>query len=323
MRYYNLVVNNSQTNETLLQYSSTSDGTINGVNNGAALRVDFDIPITNFSSPMGDAWIRLWGPTIKDVSQAINFKQQNLEFSIGMTAGLPLADPTQAGLAIKSQIFQAVANWQGTLLSLDFFVLPIAGTTNDPVNIPFVWTKGTQLGPAIEQALRTAYSPLGYTINPAAVSPLLVAPETQSAQYQTIPALSGYTYPVSRSIIKDPLYAGVQITCVNKTISIFDGTVASTAKELNLNDFISQPTWIAINVVSIELVARADIVPGIYVKLPPFLGYSSYQSMTSYRNNSIFTGVGIVVRVRHVGNSRQTDGNSWSTIIDVVFGPKT
>lgn len=319
MRYYNLIISNTATGEIIKQYSSTIDGTLTGRVNGAALKVEFDIPVADLNTPMGNNFIRVWGIPFNDISESLNYNDQTITFAVGMSPGLPLATATSkfAGLVVTGTIIQAFGNFQGTLLSLDLIMTGITMTPFKPKNLSFNWLKGTPLSQAIKQTIAVALP--GYLCN-VNISNKLVYTETQPGFYANLDQFAAYLYATSKAIITDKKYTGVRLSVANNVVTVSDNSTNQTPSIiLNLNDFTAQPTWIDFATVQFDVVSRSDLVPGIVVGLPPFLAANNQQSWSRYRDTSVFTGSGQVLRVRHVGNSRQLDGDSWKTVVDIAF----
>jgi hypothetical protein len=107
-----------------------------------------------------------------------------------MAKGLPLADPTQAGLLVQGTIQQAFGNWEGTNQTLDIIIIaggqgasgPSIGNPDFPGNYPFICPKGTPLANAIKNTLSTALPNLTQSIN---ISPRLVMNSDQPGQWGT------------------------------------------------------------------------------------------------------------------------------------------
>ena len=330
MRYYNLMITDAASGALIKQYTSTSNGTPSGTNNGAALNIEFDLPVASYDAPMGNSYVRVWGIPFADISQSANFTNQNITLEIGLTAGLPLANPSQAGLVLSGTVFQAFGNWQGTLLTLDLIIAPATGTPANPVNLSFNWPKNTQLSKAIAQSLSTAYPTYQQSIN---ISSELVYTEDQNGFYADLNQFGNYLFQTSKNIIKTQGYAGVRLSVQNNVITVTDNsnagasTSTSTGAAINsapitlsLNDFMSQPTWIDIATVQIDLVARHDLSLGQVVNLPKFIASSTQASFSPFRDDSAFTGTGTIIQIRHVGNLRQLDGDSWKTVVNVLTG---
>jgi len=324
MRYYDLKIvdinpDGSGSGKVLQQYTSTVDGTVNGINNGAALKIEFDIPVASYNSPMGGTYIKVWGVNFSDISATKNWTNKQIQFSAGLNKGLPLANASQAGLMFVGSVLQAFGNWQGTQLSLDILVYAGGGTPNAPLNLSWNWIKGQTMEAALNQVLTLVFkkSP---TIN---ISPDLVFTENQPGFYIDLNSLGKYVYAQSLKIINNPSYNGVQIVNNQGNIAVFDNTKnVNEATQIDLNDFVSQPTWIQQNEIQMDLVLRADLQVGDFLTLPPYTNpINTAQSYSIYRNDSAFDSTTSlqIQRIRHLGNSRQLDGNSWKTVVNCTY----
>lgn len=339
MRYYDIKIyqpadsKKNQPRTLYKQYSSLK----NGVFNPGALMVEFDIQRVGESTPKGETQITIWGIGPKEMQQARqNMFGMEIEMRVGMSAGLPLANPLQQGLVLKGTIWQPFGNWQGTDLRLDLIVTagPVSPTDPKPLaslGLSLPWTKGRKLSDALFDCFRTlgGYS---FKIN---ISDRLIRSYDQHAFNGNLEELAKFINSASRDIITDSNYRGVEITVVNgNEIRVFDNDFSNhpdtsskdtagyrndNPKQIEFIDLIGQPTWIKYNTVSIPCVMRGDIQVGDYILMPknsrPMIQASSY---SHFRDDSAFTGKFQVNSVRLLGNSRQADGNSWITILEAV-----
>jgi hypothetical protein len=311
MRYYNIIITDS-TGKQLQQFTSLLP---NGRTNPAALLVELDIPILPMALPIGNALIRVWGLGLKMLSQAFNFNNMNIQVYAGMSVGLPLAKPLQAGLVLQGTIQQAFGNWQGVNQTLDLIVNASTGTANAPKNIVLNWKAGTPLSTAIKNTMNTAFPKFPCDIN---ISPSLVLSHDEVGIYSTLTQFAQHVKSISQSIIKTN-YLGVDIIIRSNKIIVYDGTTKTKPKQINFTDLIGQPTWIEYQTINFTCVMRADINVGDYVKMPPeAIALTQASSYSQYRQSSIFHGSFFVKSVRLVGNSRQPDGNAWVTVFDAV-----
>ncbi|TKI08339.1 hypothetical protein [Martelella alba] len=309
MRYYDIRITDGN-GKQLQQFTSLL---ANGNTNPAAQLVELDIPLYPMATPMGSAFVKIWGVGIDMLSQASNFNGMNIQIFAGMAAGLPLADPSQSGLVLQGTIQQAFGNWQGVNQTLDMIVNPSGGTPASPKNIVINWKKGALLATAIKNTLATAFPDYSIEIN---ISSSLVLSHDAPGFYATISQFAAYVKQVSQSIITTN-YSGVDIIIRPGKFVVYDGTTAATPRQLKFTDLIGQPTWIENQVINLTCVMRADINVGDYIKLPPgAIATTQASSYSQYRQSSIFQGTFQVQRVRLVGNSRQPDGNAWVTVID-------
>jgi hypothetical protein len=311
MRYYKIRITDPATGKLVKEYSSlnTLGQTIPG-----ALNVELDIPVFRMAEPAGAAYVKVWGISIQEIGQAFDLNNKNIEVYAGMQAGLPLANPKQAGLILQGTIQQAFGNWQGLEQSIDFIVNVIGGSGNDPKNITLNWRKGATLGDSIKASLAIAFPDYQAEIN---TSSNLVLNQDETGFYETVTQFADYVKIVSQHILGADKYQGVDILVQNKKFIIYDGTTQTAPKSVQFQELIGQPTWIDFGVIQYKCVMRADMNVGDYVKLPPGQITTTAQSYSQYRNGSVFSGVFQVDQVRHVGNFRQPDASSWVTVFDV------
>lgn len=311
MRYYRIVISDKASGKTVKEWSSQASGrTIAG-----ALNVELDVPTYDMASPMGAAYIRVWGISLQDIAQATDLNGQSLMLFAGMAAGLPLAKPDQAGLILQGDIQQCFGNWQGTSQTLDLIVNVSGGTAEEPKNIVMDWKAGTPMSSAIESTLKVAFPDFTPVIT---ISEDLMLSHDQPGYYQTITQFAEYVKQISQSIKNDPNYVGVRIAVKEKQFIVYDGSTKTSPMELDFSDLIGQVTWKAFGTVNVRVVMRSKIQVGDYIKLPRGQVTISAQSASQYRTKTAFRGVFMVTAVRHIGNFRQPDADSWITSIDAI-----
>lgn len=291
-----------------------------GADDPGALDIEFDIPVTAFSTPISMPFLRIWGIDIHTISQASNFNGAIIKMNGGMSKGLPLANPAQQGLIAQGMVYQAFGNWIGSDMTLDLQIVA-DGSTNQkgqPTNLNIVvnWKKGSKLSDALTNTLQTAYP--GYTVN-ANIDPTLVLSNDEHGIFDTVWDLSNWAEDISRSIKPDNTYPGAFISMANKTFQIADGTVSKTPKMLNFNDFIGQPTWIGPLTVQFNCVMRADINIFDFVQFPQQQTTSTAAEQTlQAKDKSTFSGKFMVTSIRHTGRFRMPQGTAWITTFDAV-----
>lgn len=316
MRYYTIEI----TGGTSALYSSLG---AQGRFDPGALNVEFDIAAYNFAAPVSYGHVRVWGVSLKTITQASDFNGATVKVYAGMSTGLPLANPAQNGLILQGRVFQAYGNWVGVDMTLDLVIQTDGGATQSaPANIVVDWKKGDTMASALATTLATAYPDLTTSIN---ISDKLVLAADEAAHYQTIEQLAAYVNDTSRSIIDDPSYTGVQITIIGTVITVFDGTVKTDPKPIAFQDMIGQPTWIGFYQVQVTLVMRADIQCGDFLKFPDAVQTRTGASDANVeKDRPSFTGSDFQVQsLRHVGNFRAPDAGSWVTVIEAFAAPKT
>jgi hypothetical protein len=307
VRYYRIEIGG--------EYAATYTSQVLDQNDPNALNVEIDVVVANYAQLGGNSMVRIWGVSLPTIGQAKNFNGAPIAVYAGMSKGLPLADPTQQGLIIYGKIQQAFGNWLGTSMTLDLIINP-DGDINVPIqaqNIAFNWPKGTPLNQAITNALSSSYSGYDLQIN---IDPTLSLPENTYATFSNLPTFASWLKTTTQSI-KGGNYSGVDIAIMQKTLKIYDGSSISNPILLKLTDFIGQPTWIGPGQIQFNTVMRADLSVYSVIQFPSQNGVSLLQpnitasSLSFSRLTSAFDGTFIVNFVRHVGNFRQPDAQSW------------
>lgn len=306
----------------------------NGAFNPNALDVEFDIYAAPYATPLGTSMIRVWGidlATVKAASQFAGNPRANppvpgMSISVkgGMQKGLPLANPKQAGVLAVGLSWQSYANWRGTEMTMDILLNAGGSSIDRPVGLVLNWQKGQTLQQALQDCLSTAFP--GTQVN-FAISPNLVAPVAIQHRASSLIGLSQLLQSLTQQM-QGQGSIGVQIVAQGGVISVFDGTVAATPKQIAFTDMIGQPTWQSTFELCMQLVLRGDINVGDTIKLPPELAQAGpfvltqAQSFPAFRDQSIIQGDFIVTQQRHTGRFRSSDGSQWSTtLISVPVSP--
>ncbi len=326
MRYYCITITDPTTGKLVTQYSSLMSGsqanTSSGTHNPSALNVEFDITITDYTSP-SNAWLRIWGIAITDIAQAAKFNKMSITVYGGMSKGLPLANPAEQGVLVQGTIFQAFGNWQGTNMTLDFVIIPTLQTATSgnqapqTPNIVVNWKKGQSLTSALTQTLNTAFP--GVTVD-CQISPNLILGYNEQSFFQNLQQLATFCDGISKDIVNSETYLGVKIILQKGKFVIRDGTTQSKPLAIAFNDLIGQITLAQPGQISMDAVLRGDLAGADYISVPPGQVITSSSSYSSFRQGSIFTGVYQINYLRHVGNFRQKDAESWVTSI-IANGP--
>ncbi len=305
------------TDPTSKKTVSLYDSYPNGVNDPGALNVEFDFMTAPYAVPTGNAFARVWGISIQDIAQARNLNGKLVAIYGGMQKGLPLANPAQAGLLISGQILQAYGNWIGTDMTLDMQVVAAASpdvggpTTPPPQNIVINWKAGTPLAQAIATALTTAFPTYKQTIN---ISKNLVLATDEKGFYGNLTQFAQYLKQISQDVVGGT-YQGVDIVVGDSSFNVYDGTTVTTPKQIQFTDLIGQPVAFGPLQISMNCVMRADLSVGDYIKMPPALVETTQNSLSQYKQSSIYQGSFQIDTLRHVGNFRQPSGMSWITTI--------
>lgn len=326
MRYYSIIIKDPNSGQIIrpvslakLNLPATYTSFINNKSIAGAQNIELNVPVSDFATPMGAAYARVWGISLQEISQANDLRGKNIEIYAGMQKGLPLAKPEQAGLIVQGVINQAFGNWIGIDQTLDLIITAGTGTQDDPKPIIHKWKKGTPLADSIKQTLTTAFP--GYTAD-INISSKLVYQEDDTGYYETVGQYASYLRSVSRSIVGGSTYQGVRVTVKQNKFSVFDGTTEKEPIEIAFEDMIGQPTWIDPFSIQFKATMRADINVGDFIKFPPAIstqtpGGAPPQGFTM-KISSIFQGKFMVVQTQHFGNFRQPDAASWNTTFNVA-----
>lgn len=323
MRYYDLTIGSAldssllaSTNSAAAQLAHYTSKTAAGANNGAALKIEFDIPYFAYGDPAGLATIKISGVNFGDIRASKNLNGANLKLLGGMSKGLPLANPAQAGLLLAGTVQQCFGNWQGTEASLELIVGPRVGTIDKPANLSYAWTKGDTLQDMVTKALGIAFP---NSVITGQFDPRLIATETAPFFYSTLTQFAEFVASTSHAIITDSTYLGAQITATGNGFRLFDGTEKPKAKPISFLDLIGQPTWLDFGTLQFKSVLRADLSVGDMITLPQGTNaINTPNSFTQYRDTLAFQGSFLISNIRHLGDSRQPDANSWVTIVSCV-----
>ena len=316
MRYYDIQISDDSGN-VVKEWSSLTLG----LPNPNAQDIEIDLLSFDASTPMGDSTITIWGTSLQDIGQNFQFgpgpnnpNGYNITIKGGMSGGLPLENPAQAGQIFAGNIWQAWSNWIGTDMNISFICKSAPYTILRPGNFVFNWKPGTPLSDAISACLKTAIPGASISIN---ISPNYSISESDHGVYST---LSGFAQHI-RNITASANNPGVTITASGSSILVFDQTFSSRTVQLAFTDFMGQPVWVGPYRIQMTLVMRGDLAVGNYVQMPapysnlPGLSVSSPTSYASYRDQTAFNGAFQIMAIRHVGRFRDPDSVAWATII--------
>ena len=333
MRYYNITISPPTANPNQFQPFSFSSQS-NGVDNYSSLQLDLDIYQNAFHQYSSNGYIRLMGVDLKQLNNSANINPQvtedgskinlcKIKVEIGMSKGLPYANPQQRGVIAQGGILQAFGNWQGTSVSLDIVLAPIAVDQNALNNITFSIEKGQELTDAVKLALQNSYkNPDGTPANViGSFKQGLKYTEQAYAQHFNLFTLSSAVNRISRQIDPSPSYTGAIITATNTGFYLTDSGITPTAtKVIKFTDVIGNLTWLGINTISAKVVMRGDLNVGDYISFEQGLPISNIiNNQSQYRNKISFNGTFFVTKLHHVGSSRNFDGNSWVTVIEAII----
>lgn len=320
-RYYDLTLTDPASGKVLRQWSSHPNGQFDP----AALNVTFDAPVTVGATPVHQPTIIVEGISLQDISNAQQFAAQivngrpvggtNLTLKAGMKAGLPLANPAQAGLLIQGFVFQSWGNWIGTDMSLSLVVVPTIYRYNKPGNFVFNWQPGQKLADALRETLSVAFpnTPIDMRVSDA-----LVASRRDIHYCATFDQLAAHINQLT----------GAQMAVTGNKIVVFDGSTEPPIALLQFTDLVGQPTWIGFDQIQVKTVLRGDIQVGNYLTFPvgfegaPGFVTTQHAAFPSYgKYQSAIQGKFVVQQARHIGAYRNPDGNDWVSIFNCAVVP--
>jgi hypothetical protein len=301
--------------------------TWNSMGDPNALNVELDITVID-ADAFKSAEVTIWGIPLQTISQATSFINQPFTLSAGMAQGLPLAtaQSSEAGTLIKGHVYSSWGNWVMTDMTLNFVIFPGDASNPPPQpnapnpppkNIVLNWMKGTMLSQALQQTLQTAYPGQTANIN---ISSQLVAPQDTTHYCGTLRELNEFLRPITHQIMTGMQnYPGVGLCMQQGGIDVHDGTSQSGTKMIQFTDLVGQPTWIALNTISIKVVMRGDLKVSDLITLPPTPVITTADAQSGVNTQLTFQGTFLIVSLRHVGNFRQPSGDAWVTIIEALL----
>jgi hypothetical protein len=283
-----------------------------------ALQVEMDILGSFLGIPGGDVGactVTIHGIPLSDLRQAQNYFGSTISVSGGFKKGLPLASPSQSGLLVKGTVWQSFSNWIGDDMSLTFVIVPSFYTQDiNRGDFSFSWSKGQPLSDAIQTALKSAYPPPRFKINMAIGN--YSTPQFIGHKIETLIEFSQFINSHIKGLINIFMWDGVNVF-------VTDNSVQPKPKILNFIDLIGQPKWVNFKIMQFMTPMRADIQINTLVNMPQGLPdapgtvtTTAVSAPSQAKYQSAFQGSFTVQSVRHVGNFRDPDGASWSSIFE-------
>ena len=347
MRYYAITIRDKDTGEVIrprafagLKLQETYTSYVKGQSLPGALNVEWNIPIYNYATPISGSWVRIWGVSLEEISQANDLAGASITIRGGMKKGLPLAKPAQSGVIMEGTIFQAFGNWIGTDMTLELQLQPPTGIGSKPLNFTFNWRQQTPMEDMIRTTLQSAMP--GFEIKVAISDQLVMS----SNQYGAYTKLEDFAKAINRLSLASqfkgikPLgggpYGGVQISISANTVTAYDNTkdfsksTYDSPKQIAFEDLIGQPTWITPQDINFKCPTRADLSVGDFIKMPdklttPYIITTQQASIpgTPNKNKSAFKGKFVIRSMQHFANFRQPDAASWVTSFVATYAPQS
>ena len=319
MRYYEIIISPSK--QTPKAFAPITFTTLDksGNFNGSALSIDVDIFQAPYNQPAQNGYIKIKGLDFNDLGQTANLNFAKIKVSLGMSKGLPYANSQpKYGVIIDGTILQSFGNRIGTEVSLDLVIGPATYNPNAEVNLTGTWKQGDSLEKAVRDTIGNAYKDV--PIN-GSFGADLVYTQNQPLAYPNLLSFSKQINTYSKQINKNPNYIGAQITSTATGFYLFDGILSTQKeKEISFESIVGNLTWRDIATIQAKVIMRSDLNLGDVITFPkgtPALNVVN--NFSQYRNDLAFQGKFQIMQLRHIGNSRQPDGNSWCTVIDAVI----
>ena len=330
MRFYSITITDPTTKQPVvppgfagLLGGASYTNWVNGKPYPSAWNVEMDLYVNYLHQPMGSSFIRIWGISLQEISQANNLVGKNISVSAGMQAGLPLSNPKFAGLLFTGRIYQAFGNWVNTEMTLDLYFIagPVTAATAypKPVNLVVNAQPNQPMAAWLNATLKTAYPDFPVVID---ISPNLTRPNAEVGYYGNIGELATYVNKTSRDIVRDPNYSGVCLTLDNSQLSAKDWNSANAVtvapKQINFQDLIGQPTWIAAGgIIQLKCAMRADLNINDPIVLPKTIVTNTQAAASNLTNQTAtFQGGFVIVEEHHLGNFRQPTAEAWVSVFN-------
>ena len=317
MRYYDLTLSEpasgGKQGRVVKQWQTHPGGKFNP----GAQNILFDMLVMPFNTFAGNSTITIEGISLDDLRQAQKFTGLQFVLKGGMAAGLPLANPKQAGVIATGTVWQSWGNWHGTEMTLDLVITPTEIYIDEPGNVVINWQKGTPINAALQSSISTAYPNARVNIQ---IDPGMKLDFDCIGSYSSIIDLLPPLEAAAQQI-------GKNIYCVYQAgeFLFYDDTYKPAPVQIDFVDLIGQPTWIGVNTMQVMTVLRADIPVGAQIKMPS--GFQNIPGLiqntqaafpSSNKYQSAFQGTFQVIENRAIGDYRTPDGQSWASIFNCV-----
>src|SRR5271166_2230808 len=130
MRYYDIAITSTDGSKVLQHWQTHPNGLGAPPDPGAPL-VEFDIMQASAHQPGGASFFRVWGISLQTAAAAMSYGTSpkaiggTITVMAGMGKGLPLAMPQQAGTLVSGTLFQCFANWVGTNMTIEGYIISL------------------------------------------------------------------------------------------------------------------------------------------------------------------------------------------------------
>ena len=243
MRYYDLTLTPPGSSTPARRWTSHPNGKFDP----GALNIEVDAPVGPYGLPMGGATVLIHGVSLQDLSQVTNWgihwkggklvEGMYLRLEAGMKAGLPLANPRQAGVILAGQVIKSYGNWEGTEQDVALIVQPANFSPERPGNLVLNWQKGMTLATALRNCLQIAYPDLPMSVH---LSERMTLNYQQVHAAHTLEGLASWVAQFTRQTFGDEVVISIQAG----QLIVFDSSYETKPKPIVFEDLIGQPAWI-------------------------------------------------------------------------------
>lgn len=274
------------------------------------------------------------------MKQSINLSECICTLNAGFgSVGLPLSTSQSVhyGMILEGQIYTPYANWQGTNQSLNLGMINYAPVMSVSGILRMDGVRGENIGNMILRNMKEAFP--GKRVMMSIADNLILPENVPSAEYSNIGGYSLAIGSLSRSLVNDPKYVGINIYMQKDFIVVTDllHPINELTHNISLEELIGQPTWEGFNSISVKVPLRSDINVGDGVNIAnltecsvytPYGGFGTLLTtnggvaMVARLKETTFNGKFIVSGIRHVGSFRNTKADAWVTIITLIASLK-
>jgi hypothetical protein len=104
----------------------------------------------------------------------------------------------------------------------------------------------------------------------------------------------------------------------NGEITVHDGTGMPATKQIQFVDLVGEPSWISTYTISVKVVMRGDLRVSDKITLPPTPVITTFAAQQGIPGKLTFDGTFTIQSLRHIGSSRNPDGNAWVTVFEAL-----
>ncbi|HEO9044236.1 TPA: hypothetical protein QIF36_002403 [Enterobacter kobei] len=302
-----------------------------------ALDIEFDIQTLGAGTIAAQSsTLVIRGLPMSVMKQSVNLSECICTLNAGFgSIGLPLgrAQSVHYGMILEGQIYTPYANWQGVNQSLNLGIINYAPVLNVTGALRMDGKRGENIGTMILRNMKAAYP--GKRVVMSIADNLILPEDTPSAEYLNMGGYSLDIGSLSRGIMNDPEYVGIQIYMQKDFIVVSDllYPLSGIIHNVALEELIGQPTWEGFNSISVKVPLRSDINVGEGLRIASYTDCKIYTpyggigtllttnggvAIVARMQDTTFSGTFIVSGIRHVGAFRNPSADSWVSIITLT-----